>query len=168
MNKLFKIVAIAAVAAFPALSAAADYPDRPLTFVVPYPPGGPTDITGRLLAEALGKELGQTVVVENRGGASGSIGVSYVIRSKPDGYTFGAVAAPSLVAPFMLDTKPYDLTTDIQPVGMAYVTPLVVLVNPELTPEITDMASLIEYVKEQPSGFNYTTAGIGSTAHLSM
>src|SRR5690625_7953530 len=85
MNKLFKIVAIAAVAAFPALSAAADYPDRPLTFVVPYPPGGPTDITGRLLAEALGKELGQTVVVENRGGASGSIGVSYVIRSKPDG-----------------------------------------------------------------------------------
>lgn len=168
MKKFLKIAAIAAFAAFPALGAAADYPNRTLTFVVPYPPGGPTDITGRLLAEALGKELGQTVVVENRGGASGSIGVSYVIRSKPDGYTFGAVAAPSLVAPFMLDTKPYDLTTDIQPVGMAYVTPLVVLVNPELTPEITDMASLIEYVKEQPSGFNYTTAGIGSTAHLAM
>lgn len=168
MKKLFKIAAIAAVAVFPALSSAADFPDRSLTFVVPYPPGGPTDITGRLLAEALGKELGQTVVVENRGGASGSIGVSYVIRSKPDGYTFGAVAAPSLVAPFMLDSKPYDLTTDIQTVGMAYVTPLVVLVNPEMTPEVTDMASLVEYVKGQGGSFNYTTAGIGSTAHLAM
>jgi len=168
MKKLFKIAAIAAVAAFPALSTAADFPDRTLTFVVPYPPGGPTDITGRLLAEALGKELGQTVVVENRGGASGSIGVSYVIRSKPDGYTFGAVAAPSLVAPFMLDSKPYDLTTDVQTVGMAYVTPLVVLVNPEKIPEVTDMASLVEYVKGQSGGFNYTTAGIGSTAHLAM
>ena len=168
MKKLFKIAAIAAVAAFPALSTAADFPDRTLTFVVPYPPGGPTDITGRLLAEALGKELGQTVVVENRGGASGSIGISYVIRSKPDGYTFGAVAAPSLVAPFMLDSKPYDLTTDVQTVGMAYVTPLVVLVNPEKIPEVTDMASLVEYVKGQSGGFNYTTAGIGSTAHLAM
>lgn len=168
MKKLFKIAAIAAVAAFPALSTAADFPDRTLTFVVPYPPGGPTDITGRLLAEALGKELGQTVVVENRGGASGSIGISYVIRSKPDGYTFGAVAAPSLVAPFMLDSKPYDLTTDVQTVGMAYVTPLVVLVNPEKIPEVTDMASLVEYVKGQNGGFNYTTAGIGSTAHLAM
>src|SRR5699024_5796725 len=168
MKKLFKIAAIAAVAAFPALSTAADFPDRTLTFVVPYPPGGPTDITGRLLAEALGKELGQTVVVENRGGASGSIGVSYVIRSKPDGYTFGAVAAPSLVAPFMLDSKPYDLTTDIQTVGMAYVTPLVVLINPEKIPEVTDMASLVEYEKGQSGGFNYTTAGIGSTAHLAM
>lgn len=168
MKKVFKIVAVTAMAAFPMFGAAADYPSRTLTFVVPYPPGGPTDITGRLLAEALGKELGQTVVVENRGGASGSIGVSYVIRSKPDGYTFGAVAAPSLVAPFMLDTKPYDLTTDIQTVGMAYVTPLVVLVNPELTPEVTDMQSLIDYVKNEGAGFNYTTAGIGSTAHLAM
>lgn len=168
MKKVFKIVAVTAMAAFPMFGAAADYPSRTLTFVVPYPPGGPTDITGRLLAEALGKELGQTVVVENRGGASGSIGVSYVIRSKPDGYTFGAVAAPSLVAPFMLDTKPYDLTTDIQTVGMAYVTPLVVLVNPELTPEVTDMQSLIDYVKNEGAGINYTTAGIGSTAHLAM
>lgn len=168
MKKVFKIVAVTAMAAFPMFGAAADYPSRTLTFVVPYPPGGPTDITGRLLAEALGKELGQTVVVENRSGASGSIGVSYVIRSKPDGYTFGAVAAPSLVAPFMLDTKPYDLTTDIQTVGMAYVTPLVVLVNPELTPEVTDMQSLIDYVKNEGAGINYTTAGIGSTAHLAM
>lgn len=168
MKKVFKIVAVTAMAAFPMFGAAADYPSRTLTFVVPYPPGGPTDITGRLLAEALGKELGQTVVVENRSGASGSIGVSYVIRSKPDGYTFGAVAAPSLVAPFMLDTKPYDLTTDIQTVGMAYVTPLVVLVNPELTPEVTDMQSLIDYVKNEGAGVNYTTAGIGSTAHLAM
>src|SRR5699024_4827669 len=85
-----------------------------------------------------------------------------------DGYTFGAVAAPSLVAPFMLDSKPYDLTTDVQTVGMAYVTPLVVLVNPEKIPEVTDMASLVEYVKGQSGGFNYTTAGIGSTAHLAM
>src|SRR5699024_7293880 len=124
-----------------------------LTFVVPYPPGGPTDITGRLLAEALGKELGQTVVVENRGGASGSIGVSYVIRSKPDGYTFGAVAASSLFAPFMLHSKPYDLTTDIQTAGMAYVTPVVVFVTPEITRVATDMASFVEIVKGQGGSF---------------
>src|SRR5699024_12566883 len=108
--------ASAAVAAFTELSTVTYYLVRTFIYVVPYTPWGPTDITCRLLAEALGKELGQTVVVENRGGASGSIGISYVIRSKPDGYTFGAVAAPSLVAPFMLDSKPYDLTTVVQTV----------------------------------------------------
>lgn len=169
MKKVFNITLLVLAAIISPIVAVAAYPDRALTMVVPFPPGGPTDIAGRVIGEALSQELGQTVVIENRPGASGSIGLSYAIRSKPDGYTVGALASPSLIAPFILEGTPYDLTQDIQPVGMAYYMPLVVLVNPEKTPKIEDMDTLVEYVNENASrGVNYTTAGIGSTAHLSM
>lgn len=153
----------------PSASAQTDnFPDKALTYIVPFPPGGPTDVAGRVLEDALGKVLNQTVVVENRSGASGSIGINQMIRSQPDGYTIAGLAAPSLTAPFMLPQPPYDLKTDVKPVGIAYITPLVIVVNPKVTPDITDMESLAKVVKAKKEGLNYTTAGVGSTANLAM
>lgn len=145
----------------------AEYPDRAVSWVIPFPPGGPTDVATRVLADAFSKELDNTFVAENKSGASGTIGVSNVIRSKPDGYTIGTMAAPSLTAPYILSTKPYDLSTDVQPIGLAYVTPLLLVVNPNVYPDVTDIKSLAEVAKKE-KGLVYTTAGIGSTAHLTI
>lgn len=151
-----------------ALAKESDFPNKAMTLIVPFPPGGPTDVSGRIIAEALGKELGQTVIVENKTGASGTIGINQLIRSKPDGYTLAALAAPSLTGQFILAQKPYDLTTDIKTIGKMYETPLVIVVNPKYTPEIKDLGALIKMAKEAEHPLNYTTAGIGSTAHLAI
>lgn len=135
---------------------------------MPFPPGGPTDVAGRVLADALGKVLKQTVVVENNSGASGSIGINQMIRIEPDGYTIAALGAPSPTAPFMPPQPPYDLKTDVKSVGIAYIAPLVIVVNPEVTPDITDMGSRVKVVKVEKEGLNYTTVGIGSTVNLAM
>lgn len=158
--------AAACAVAFTASPVYAEYPDRAVTWVIPFPPGGPTDVSTRVLAEAFGRELGQTFIAENKAGASGTIGVRSVIRDKPDGYTIGMLAAPSLIAPFILPQAPYDLTTDVTPIGVAYSTPLVLVVNPKSLPEVTDIQSLAEAGKKEE--LNYTTAGVGSTAHLTI
>ena len=146
--------------------AQAAYPEKAVTWVIPFPPGGPTDVSSRILADAFSKELGQTFISDNKAGASGTIGIRSVIRDKPDGYTFGTLAAPSLIAPFIMPDPPYDLTKDITPIGVAYVTPLVLVVNPDVLPDVTDVQSMAEAGKK--GNLNYTTAGIGSTAHLTL
>lgn len=145
-----------------------NFPTKSITYVAPFPPGGSTDIAARIVSEALSKELRQAVVVENKSGASGSIGVNYIIRSASDGYTVGGLAAPSLTAAFMLPNVTYDLTKDIKPIGQIYITPLVLVVNPKVTPNIKTIKDLIHYAKESPKSLMYTTASVGSTAHLSM
>lgn len=145
----------------------AQYPDRTVSWVIPFPPGGPTDITTRVLADAFGKELGETFIAENKPGASGTIGVRFTMRAKPDGYTIGMLAAPSLTAPFILSSNPYDLSKDIQPVGIAYQTPLILVVNPTVYPDVTDIKSLVAAIKKDDQ-LTYTTSGIGSTAHLTI
>lgn len=147
-------------------AASAAYPDRPVSWVIPFPPGGPTDVSTRVLADAFSKELDATFVAENKPGASGTIGVRNVMRSKPDGYTIGMLASPSLTAPYMLAGNPYDLSKDIQPIGVAYVTPLILVVNPEIMPDVTDLASLAKAGKN--GDLNYTSAGTGSTGNLTM
>ncbi|NYT60833.1 tripartite tricarboxylate transporter substrate binding protein [Alcaligenaceae bacterium] len=147
-------------------TANATYPDRPVSWVIPFPPGGPTDVATRVLADAFSKELDITFVTENKPGASGSIGVRNVMRSKPDGYTIGMLASPSLTAPYMLAANLYDLSKDIQPIGVAYVTPLILVVNPEVMPDVTDLASLAKAGKN--GDLNYTSAGTGSTGNLTM
>lgn len=147
-------------------AAHAAYPDRAVSWVIPFPPGGPTDVATRVLAEAFSKELDQTFVAENKPGASGTIGVRGVIRAKPDGYTISMLASPSLTAPFMLAGTPYDLSKEIQPIGVAYITPLILVVNPKVFPDVTDVATLAEAAKK--TDLNYTSAGIGSTGNLTM
>jgi Uncharacterized protein conserved in bacteria len=167
-TQLFKgLMAVAAGAVMMASAPVqAEYPDKPVTWVIPFPPGGPTDVTSRVLADAFSKELGQTFVSENKAGASGTIGVRSVIRDKSDGYTIATLAAPSLIGPHLMPTKPYDLSKDITPIGVAYQTPLLMVVNPAVLPNVTDLASLAAAAKEQD--LNYTTAGVGSTAHLTV
>lgn len=150
-----------------ASAAQAQYPERTVSMVIPFPPGGPTDIAARVLADAFGKELGETFIAENKSGASGTIGVRFTMRAKPDGYTIGMLAAPSLTAPFILSTNPYDLSKDIQPVGIAYETPLILVVNPNVYPDVTDIKSLVDTIKKGDQ-LTYTTSGIGSTAHLTI
>lgn len=164
---LFAVTTSALVmASATAVQAQPDFPNKPLTWVIPFPPGGPTDVTSRILADAFSRELGQTVVTENKSGASGTIGVRSVTRDKADGYTFGTLAAPSLIAPYLMPNAPYDLTQDITPIGVAYTTPLIMVVNPDALPNVTDLASLAEAAKTMD--LNYTTAGVGSTAHLTV
>ena len=174
MKLLTKLSLISVVALSPFISAQVataqnnDFPNKSINYIIPFPPGGPTDVAGRVMADAMGKVLKQNIVVENKSGASGSIGINQLIRSKPDGYTIASLAAPSLTAPFILPKSPYDLKHDIKPIGVAYITPLVIVVNPKVTPDIKDMQSLIKAAKEEKAGLNYTTSGVGSTAHLAV
>lgn len=144
------------------------FPNRPIRYIAPFPPGGATDSAARVLTEIFAKELKQTIVIENRSGASGSIGINHIIRSKNDGYTIGSLAAPSLTAPFILPGVKYNLTKDIKPIGQIYITPIVLVINPKTHPNIRTIHDLIKLVKSHPGAILYTTASTGSTAHLTM
>ncbi len=158
--------AIAALLLLAAGAAHAQYPDKPVTWVVPFPPGGPTDVASRVLAQAFEKALGKPFVALNKAGASGSIGMRQVITSAPDGHTVGMLVGPSLLAPLMQDKPAYDLTQDVQAVGMAYVTPLVLAVNPKVLPDVTDLPSLVAAARARE--LNVTSPATGSIGHLSF
>src|SRR5690606_31551031 len=130
------------------------------------PPGGPTDVASRVLANAFEKELGQPFVVVNRAGASGSIGMRQVTTAKPDGYTIGTLAGPSLLAPLMQESAPYDLTSDVEAASLAYLTPLILVSNPKVLPEVTDLKTLAEYGKHNDMSF--TSPATGSIGHLTL
>jgi tripartite-type tricarboxylate transporter receptor subunit TctC len=155
----------AAVAAAPAASAESAFPDRPLTLVVGYPPGGSTDPVARLMAQHMASIMGQTVVVENRAGASGTMGAAHVGRSKPDGYT--ALFAPNGVSlhPVTLQkTAGYDIRRDLVPVSLVSQGPYVVVVNANLP--VNSMAELVTHAKANPRKLFYGTAGVASPLHL--
>ena len=155
----------AALGAAPAASAQAAFPDRPLTLVVGYPPGGSTDPVARLMAQHMAKTLGQPVVVENRAGASGTMGAAHVGRSKPDGYT--ALFAPNGVTlhPVTLQkTAGYDIRKDLVPVSQISQGPYVVAVNASLP--VDNMAQLVKHARANPGKLFYGTAGVASPLHL--
>jgi tripartite-type tricarboxylate transporter receptor subunit TctC len=144
---------------------AADYPKKPLKMVIPFPPGGPNDMLGRLLAEEMGKNLGQAVVVENRGGAGGTIGTDVVAKANPDGYTILLSGTASLsIAPSLYKHMNYDPIKDLSPVGLVGTAPSVLLVNPKLP--FKNVAELIAYAKANPGKLNFASAGIGTPPHL--
>ena len=149
----------------PALAQA--WPSRPLRLVVPYPPGGAVDLAGRLIADALRERLGQPVVVENRGGAGGNIGVAAVAKSAPDGYTLAATAVNSLaINQFMYDRLPFDPERDLVPVSLGWEAPLVLVVPAGHVPART-VEEFVAWAKGQPSGVTYGSSSIGTTVHLS-
>lgn len=147
-----------------ALPALAAYPDRPITLVIPFAAGGSTDVVGRLVAERMGAELGQQIVVQNVAGAGGSLGAGQVARAEPDGYTIlmGTVATHAL-NPLILKQKPYDPVADFAPVSLLILVPNVLAVNPELPVET--VAELIELAKKEPLA--YASSGNGTPLHLS-
>jgi tripartite-type tricarboxylate transporter receptor subunit TctC len=142
----------------------ADYPNKPITLIVPYAPGGSTDITARLIAEHLSKRLGQQVVAENRAGAGGNIGANVVAQSAPDGYTL-LMAPSSLVANISLyKSLPYDLRKDLEPVSRIAMIPNVLVIGADSG--INSFAEFIAAAKAAKPPLNYGSAGSGSSQHL--
>ena len=144
----------------------AAYPDRPIKLIVPYPPGGATDVIGRILAKNLGESLGQQVLVENRGGAGGNIGAEAVAKANPDGYTLlmGAVTSHSTMATLEKGKLRYDLLKDFTPVMIVGSVPLVVVVNPNVP--VRTLKGLIDYAKANPDKLNYASSGAGAPQRM--
>jgi tripartite-type tricarboxylate transporter receptor subunit TctC len=148
------------VCAVAAPAARAEWPDHPIHFIVGFGPGGANDLIARFAAEGVGKQLNQTVVVENRPGAGAVIGTSYVAHSAPDGYTFLVGAASTITNSLILKDMPYK-DSDLVPVGMIAVAPSTIIVNPSVP--ANNMAEFIAWAKAQSKGVTWATAGNGST-----
>jgi tripartite-type tricarboxylate transporter receptor subunit TctC len=163
MKKLSGAIAFAILASI-VTAAAQTYPVRPITMIVPYPPGGPTDTLGRILAERMRVSLGQPVIVENVGGAGGTIGVARVARATPDGYTinFGNVA--SHVFSSIVYKLPFDVRKDLQPVALLTVSPLWIIARNGLPAK--DVKELVGWLKANPNKATWGIVGPGSPAHL--
>ena len=141
------------------------WPARPIHLVIGYPPGGSTDVAGRLLAEAMARRLGQPVVVENRAGAGGTIGAQSVVRAEPDGYTLLLAASPEVsIAPITLKAIPYDPVKDLQPITLVGKVPFVLVVNPAVP--AADLQEFISYAKANPGKLNYSSFGKNTSNHL--
>ncbi|NUT14047.1 MAG: tripartite tricarboxylate transporter substrate binding protein [Cupriavidus sp.] len=143
------------------------YPSKPIRLVVPFPPGGPTDTAARIIGQKMSETLKQPVVVDNRPGASGTIGAENVAKSPADGYTLLVLATPTLLAPHLINRKGYDIFKDFTPIGAAYDLPIVMVVNPQAMPDVTSLQQYIAKAKARPGALNYTSAGNGSFGHLS-
>jgi tripartite-type tricarboxylate transporter receptor subunit TctC len=147
-----------------AAATAADYPVRPVRIVVPYAPGGGTDVVARILAARLSERLGQGFVIDNRPAGSGIVGADLVAKAQPDGYTL-LFAFSSLASSAKLMTKlPYDPVSDFAPVTLATVSPLVLFVHPSVPAR--DVAEFVAYAKANPGKLNYGSSGQGSSPHL--
>jgi tripartite-type tricarboxylate transporter receptor subunit TctC len=143
----------------------AGYPDHPITLMVPSAPGGGNDVLARAVAEPMSKSLGQPVVIENRGGAGGSVGTRQVAKAAPDGYTLGLGGTGTLaIDPTLYPNVGYDPRKDFAPVGLIATSPLIVLVNHSVPAH--NVQELIALAKAQPGKLNYASAGVGSGIHL--
>jgi len=162
----FACTATLASLAFTAVAHAQAWPTRqPIRFVVPYPPGGASDVTARLLSVKLSEALGQSFVVENRPGANGIIALQNVAQSAPDGYTLlMANLGPNAINPGVYSKLPYDAIKDFTPITLTTVVPLVVLVTPSLP--IHSIQDLIGYAKAHPDKVTFASAGNGSADHM--
>ena len=154
----------ALVAALLTLAPAHAYPERTVTLVVPFAPGGPTDIIARILANALARSLGQQVIVDNRGGASGNIGMTSVARAAPDGYTLLLASTAIAVNTALFKNLPYDPFKDFVPISELAESPNVIIVRPDSG--ITSIADLVARAKATPGTFNYASPGVGTKSHL--
>ncbi|WP_424813933.1 Bug family tripartite tricarboxylate transporter substrate binding protein [Roseococcus sp. YIM B11640] len=158
---------LAALAPLPAL-AQAEWPARSIRMVIPYPPGGASDIIARLLAPHMTELLGQTLVVENRPGANGFIAAEHVARSAPDGYTLlMGNAGPNGTGPALYGSRtPYDAVRDFAPIMAVSVVPLVIGLHPSVP--VSNFRELVAHMRERGSGFSYGTAGVGSAGHMGI
>lgn len=151
---------------FSGLTFAQAYPTKPIRLIVPFAAGGGTDLVGRTLAQRLTEALGQTVVVENRGGAGGVIGADAVAKSAPDGYTLVLGSpGPLTINPNLQTKMPYDTLRDFSPISLATISPFVLTVHPSLP--VRNLKEFIAFARAQPGRLNYGSGGNGSVAHLS-
>jgi len=162
------LAAGAAALAAPALAqSSAPWPIRTVRLIVPWPPGGSTDILARLVAEQLQQKLGQSFVLENRPGAGGNIGADALAKAAPDGYTMGPLTLGAWhINQFLYSRLPYDPQRDFQPISMHWELPNVVVVSAQHNPATT-LAAFIDWAKAQRNGASFGSPGVGTTAHLS-
>lgn len=143
---------------------AAAWPDKPITLVVPFPPGGPTDMVARVLAQNVAEQLGQPLVVDNRPGANGNIGNAFVAKAAPDGYTVLYNTSSIALSPALYKKLSYDVNQDLAPVVLTAVVPLALVANPQLP--VGTVAELAEHAKQNPGKLSYGSAGNGNVTHL--
>ncbi len=164
VHEMVRACALAiALAAAPAI--AQDYPSRPITMIVPYPPGALTDAGARLPRDALSAALGQPIIIENRGGAGGTTGAAFVANANPDGYTLmTSVSAPITMNKFMQRNFPYDPATAFAPVSLLAESYLLLVVHPSLP--VNSLAEFIDYARRNPGKLAYGSSGVGSAHHI--
>ena len=141
------------------------YPTKPIRLIVPFAPGGGTDITGRAIAMKLSEALGQTVVVDNRAGANGTIGADIAAKAPPDGYTLSMISSSHSVNPSIMKKLPYDLINDLAPITQATTQPYALILHPSVAAK--SVKELIALVKAKPDSLNYGSSGTGGLSHLS-
>jgi len=162
----FKRALAGAAGAFALAAAAQSFPTRPIAMVVPFAAGGNNDVSGRIIAQEMGKGLGQPVVVENKTGAGGAIGATFVAKAKPDGYTVGFLSSGPLAGNASLyKSLPYDSLKDFVPVARTTTSPSVLVVHPSVP--ANTLKEFVDYLKAHPKKVNYGTSGTGSSPHLS-
>jgi tripartite-type tricarboxylate transporter receptor subunit TctC len=161
------LLGAAALGALPAHRALAqDWPTRPIRMIVPFVPGGGADLNARLVAEPLGRELGQSIVVENRGGAGGTIGATAVAQAPADGYTLlYGTPGPLITNPFLMASMPYDAARDFAPVSLLTKGAYVMAVHRDLP--VRNVAELIALARQKPGELTFASSGIGAGSHLS-
>jgi len=166
IKQIVGAVCTAVAFAVSAQAAAADpYPSRPIRMVIPFPPGGTLDIVGRMLAQKLGEQMGQSIVVENRSGGNGVIGGDLVAKAPADGYTLLFNASTFTSAQMTMKSVPYEVERDFTPIALVAKAPLSVAINKDLP--ITDIKSLMAYAKANPGKMTFAVGSIGSAGHLS-
>ena len=172
MSSIAKV--IAAIAAWAgilvsptAALAQSDYPNRPVKLIVGFAPGGSTDIVARIVAQRLGERLGQTIVVENRAGAGGTIGADAAAKAPPDGYTLTlGTTSTHAIAAGAYSKLPYNPVTDFTPISLVAITPYLLVVNPQV--QARNLNEFLALAKSQPGKLNYASAGNGTATHLAM
>jgi tripartite-type tricarboxylate transporter receptor subunit TctC len=151
-----------ALVALPAF--AQNYPAKTVRLIAPFPPGGSVDVVGRILAAKLTENIGQQVIVDNRSGASGNIGMELAARAAPDGYTLVINTLPLVTNQFMLSRMPYDVVRDFAPISHVTSSPSLVTVHPSLP--VRSVKDLIALAKARPGQLNYSAAGVGTNPHI--
>src|SRR5437764_10960493 len=145
-------------------SLAQDYPNRPIRFIVPYPPGGGTDVVARIMNEALAEALGQPIIIDNRGGAAGNVGTDVAAKAAPDGYTILFTLSSHTINPKLYDKLPFDVERDFVPISLAALSPQILVANPSVP--ANNIRELIALAKAQPGKLNFASVGTGSPAHI--
>jgi len=166
-RRLYRALTFAVLAAVSFQSPAQDYPAKAMRFIVPYPPGGASDVVARLIGQHMSETWKQPVVIENRAGANGMIALSFVAQSAPDGYTLLMTnVGPSAINPSIYAKIPYDAIRDFVPVSLTNLVPLMLVVNSSLG--VNTMAELIARARASPGVLTYGTGGTGTAGHLAM
>ncbi len=165
-QSLLRVIGTAALvlASGSAFAQATGYPDKPIRFVVPYPPGGGTDVIARIVQDRLRAALGQSIIIDNRGGAGGSIGTEVVARSAPDGYTVLFTLSSHTINPAIFPKLSFDTARDFEPIGIVCSLPQILVANPQFS--ANTLQQLISMAKEKPGSLAYASVGNGSPGHL--